>query len=137
MKEMILEPYSVQLNFKMDSPMTAGQWGRMLSDLIETLARNCSEAGPCVIGHLKGFARISENYFLRISAISADRPADVEARFSDDISKLSLTLNVMVYGHPKKMLAQLTRQTIDLSEKPWSNHVAMESSEHGHIQRMR
>jgi len=137
MKEMILEPYTVRLNFKMDSPKTARDWGLIASDFMETLARNCSEAGPCVIGHLKGFARISGNGFLRISVISSDRPADVDADFSDDFSELSLTLNVLVYGHPKKLLAQLTRKTIDLPEKPWGEHVTMESAEDGHIRTMR
>lgn len=137
MKEMTLEPYSVRLNFKMDSPMTTTEWGLMISDLMETLARNYGEAGPCVIGHIKGFARITGNGFLRISVISSDHPADVDAGFSDALSELSLTLNVLVYGHPKELLARLTRQTIDLSEKPWSQHVTMESVEHGHIQRMR
>ena len=108
----------------------------MISDLMETLARNCREAGPCVIGHLKGFARISGNGFLRISVTHADHPADVDAALSDDFSELSLTLNVLVYGHPKKMLAQLTHKTIELPEKPWSEHVTMESAEHGRLQRM-
>jgi hypothetical protein len=71
------------------------------------------------------------------TVISPDHPADVDARISDDFSELSLTLNVLVYGHSKKMLAQLTRKTIDLSERPWSEHVTMESAEHGRIQMMR
>jgi hypothetical protein len=136
MKEMILEPYTVRLNFRMDSPMTGAEWGLMISGLMESLARHCSETGPCVIGHIKGFARISGIGFIRISVISPDHPADVDARISDDFSELSLTLNVLVYGHSKKMLAQLARKTIDLSERPWSEHVTMESAEDGRIQMM-
>ena len=134
MMEMILEPYTVRLNFKMDSPMKAAQWGLMISELMETLDRQCSQAGLCVIGHLKGFARLPDNGFLKISIISPDYPADVEAESTDDFSELSLTLNVVIYGHSKKMLAQFTRNTIDLSEKPWNGHVTMESVEDGHIQ---
>lgn len=134
MKEMIFEPYTVRLNFKMDPPTTAAHWGLMISELVETLARNCSEAGPCVIGHIKGFARTPGNGFLRVSVISSDHPAEVDAESANDFSELSLNLNVLVYGHPKKVLAQLTRKTIDLSGRPWSGHVNLESIEHGHIQ---
>jgi hypothetical protein len=134
MEGMILEPYSVLLNFKMDSPMAAAQWGKMIAEFLETLARHCVEAGPCVIGHIKGFAGIPGNGFLKISVTSSDHPADVDAESPNDFSELSLTLNVLVYGHSKKMLAKLTSKTIDLSERPWSGSVAIESAEHGPIQ---
>jgi len=134
MKEMILEPYTAGLDFKMDSPMTAAQWGSMISELVGTIARHCSEAGPCVIGHIKGLAIIPGNGFLKISVISSNHPADVDAESGDDSSELSMTLNVIVYGHTKKMLAQLTRNTVDLPERPWSGHVKMKSVERGHIQ---
>ena len=134
MKDMIFEPYTVCLNFKMDSPMTIEQWGSMISELVETIARHCIEAGPCVIGHIKGFAAIPGNGFLRISVISPDHPADIDAQSVDDFSELSMTLNVLVYGHTKKMLTQLTRNTVNLPERPWSRHVTMASAAHGHIQ---
>ena len=134
MKDMIFEPYTVGLNFKMDSPMTVEQWGSMISELVETIARHCIEAGPCVIGHIKGFAAISGNGFLRISVISPDHPADMDAESVGDFSELSMTLNVLVYGHTKKMLTQLTRNTVNLPERPWSGHVTVEPAAHGHIQ---
>lgn len=133
MKDLILEPYSACLNFKLDSPMTATQWGSMLSELAEAIARHCVEAGPCVIGHIKGFAPLPGNGFLRISVVSPDHPADMDAEGGYDSSELSMTLNVLVYGHSKKLLTQLTRKTINLSGRPWSGYVNIEAIEHGHI----
>ena len=134
MKDMILEPYSVGLNFKMGSPMSAAQWGSIISELAETLARRCSETGPCVIGHIKGFAGTPGNGFLKVSVISCDHPADVDAEGADDFSLLTLTLNVLVYGHSKKLLAQITQSIIDHADRPWSGHVTMTPVEHGNIQ---
>ena len=65
MSEMIFEPYAVHLNFRMDAPVTAEDWRLMLSEFLETYAGLCSEAGPCVIGHIKGFARNSDDSFLK------------------------------------------------------------------------
>ena len=49
-----LEPYAASLHWNL--PRAEGQWEAMLAAYLETLARRCEEAGPCVVGHIKALA---------------------------------------------------------------------------------
>ena len=129
---MTLEPYAARLNFMMPSPLTGNEWQLMLAQYMEALARLCTEAGPCVIGHIKGLAAFPDNGFLKISVISPDHPADVNGEVPENLSDLSFVLNVLVYGHTREMIARLNREILDFPDKPWKGHVSVVEVNHGH-----
>ena len=123
MMETIFEPYAVRLVFTGDTVLSARNWGFLLCQFMDGLARHLTKQGNCVIGHLKGFAQVSENGFMRISVTSPDHPADIAGEFKGAAMEITLSLNVLVYGLAQKELAVLTRQMMDMPEKPWSNRV--------------
>ena len=129
---MTLEPYAVRLNFKMPSPLTGREWQFMLVQYMETLTRHCSEAGACVIGHIKGLAAFPDKGFLKISAISPDHPADVNGGVPDNLLEISFILNVLVYGLTREMIARLNREVLAFHDRPWKGHVTMVQADHDH-----
>ena len=129
---MTLEPYAARLNFKMPSPLTGREWQLMLAQYMEALARHCSEAGPCVIGHIKGLAAFPDNGFLKISVISPDHPVDVDGVVPENLSEISFALNVLVYGHTREMIARLNRETLGFPDRAWKGHVTMVEVTHDH-----
>ncbi len=132
MKEMTLEPYAARLDFKMFSAPSSKEWSLMLAEYMETLARHCNETGPCLIGHLKGLALISNHGFLKISLISPDHPAEVEGEIPENTLELSIVLNILVYGHTEKVLERLTRKTLEAMKKAWDGNISMVSIKHNH-----
>lgn len=132
MNEMIFEPYAVHLDFQMDAPIEADDWRLILSELLETYASQCSKAGPCVIGHIKGFAHGNDDTFLKVSVVSPNHPADIDGNMKGGISELSLVLNVLVYGQPKETLAQHLLELVNIPGKIWTGHVAVVPAVHEH-----
>lgn len=110
MAELTLEPYAARLLWTSPLPRDGAAWGRLLAEFAETLARRCHEAGPCVVGHIKGFAPL-EGGFLRVNSTGPSARADVDVRSSADCAELTLSLNVLVYGLAAGTLADLAAKT--------------------------
>lgn len=111
MAELTLEPYAARLRWHLSSAPASRVWGATLSEFLEALARRCTQAGPCVIGHIKGLARFPEGDYLRLSVVSPTQPADVEGNAPEGCTELTLTLNVLVYGLSRDLLERLVQET--------------------------
>lgn len=120
------EPHTARLVFKSDSTLALDDWGKVSSRFMERLAQEIENAGPCVIGHIKGFARCPNNGFLKVSVVSTGYPADaVVSDGTTKVSDLDFTLNVLAYGHPRKTLAYLVQKTVDALAQSWSGHISV------------
>ena len=120
MMDTIFEPYAVRLEFNTTSPLNGEAWRNLLLALMDRLARRITDSGSVVIGHLKGFAQAPELGFMKVSAVSADHPADAVGEFTGLSNGLALTINVLVYGKSRDELEELTRRVIELPNEPWS-----------------
>ena len=106
-----LEPYATQQRWTAPAPLPGAEWRALFSDALAALAQACDAAGPCVIGHIKALALFDGGGYLRVSVISATHAPTAEGRAPDDLTTLSLTLNVLVYGLPAATLHDITWQT--------------------------
>jgi len=108
MKAMQLEPYSAILTFSIDGEKDETVWRSMIIRFMESLGRNCEEAGASVIGHIKAIATFPNNGFFRVSVVGADIPADAEGDLpAGGLQELDMTLNVLVYDLSLQMLHKL------------------------------
>jgi len=107
---MSLEPCAVRLRWTFPQKRDGAAWSETLASYVETVAERCHEAGPCVVGHIKGFAPMPGGY-LRINVTAPGVPADVEVHCSEPCAELILTLNVLVYGLRAETLASLAVRT--------------------------
>jgi hypothetical protein len=108
--ELTLEPYAARLLWSSPLPRDGAAWATLIAEFAETLAERCHEAGPCVVGHIKGFAPL-EGGFLRVNSTGPSAPVDVDARSSAGCAELTFSLNVLVYGLAAGTLADLTAMT--------------------------
>ena len=73
-----LEPFAARLRWQFPSAIALCEWGALLGECLETLARRCDETGPHVVGHIKGLALLADGAYVRVSVVSPRHPADVE-----------------------------------------------------------
>lgn len=93
-------------------PLHAGKIEEMVSGLLLNLAERLSIRGV-VPGHIKAFVTEGESY----AAFSCTKPGKVVTRASKDWSgavfaRPSLSLNVVVYGPPKKEVEGLVERCL-------------------------
>lgn len=112
MKNWRLEPCALRTVWQAQAPLPAEQWKEMLRQVAESIARECVDAGPCLIGHIKGFARFPDEAYLQVSCISADMPADVGGNLDAPTASMELDLNIIVYGVPSDTLLSLVKKTL-------------------------
>ena len=84
MAELILEPYAVSQHWDLRAD---GKWETILSEYLETLARRCHEAGPCVVGHIKALALLPAGGYVQVSIehITRETAAHVSARWQGEV----------------------------------------------------
>lgn len=111
MTELTLEPYATRLEWQLGEKSGQDCWRQLLGRFGETLAERCDSAGKCVIGHIKGFAKLPDGGYLRVNVVSVKCPPDVAVQAPEDFDRLTLTLNVIVYGLSRSALERLTDET--------------------------
>ena len=123
MNETTLEPYTVQLSFKGPEAKDLREWGLIIGAFMEALAQNCSADGPALIGHIKGFAQLPDQGFMKVSVIDTKHRAEITGDMRGRAPELDMTLNVLVYGHTRNKLEELIFETIATPGKLWSDRV--------------
>ena len=100
MSDLSLEPLAAQVHWQFPAPVASRDWEAVARDYLEALAGASAQEG--VIGHIKALALLPDAGYVRASAVSAKRPADVEVKCADAelVSQLTFTVNVLVYGLP-------------------------------------
>lgn len=109
MDELILEPYAVIQTWHV--PDADGRWESILGDYLEKIAQRCTDAGKCVIGHIKALSTFSDQSYLRVSVVAANIPATIEGKVPTDCTDLELTLNILVYGLERIAIEQIAVET--------------------------
>lgn len=120
MAELTLEPLSLKQRWQRRSG--SGPWARILSEYLESLAQVCTQHGKCLIGHIKGLALFPEGGYLSISVVAPGIPASTGGQ-DRDCSALDVTINVIVYGLPRPVLEEITRQAADRTAQKWGLEV--------------
>lgn len=113
MLDLKLEPFAVRLHWQLTREGGEADWSQLLGEFVELLAKRCDNAGKCIIGHIKGFATLPDGGYVRVNAVSARMPADVDVKSRGRFTRLTLTLNVLVYGHSCDLLKRLTEEAAD------------------------
>ena len=126
MAEMILEPLTVHLHFTLPESTGISKWDELLSQFLETLAKLCQDSGPCLIGHIKGLALLNGNRYIKASVVSASLPAQIETNASEELSDITVTLNILVYGLSKQRLQELLEQVMVRPGTCWRNSIVVE-----------
>lgn len=126
-RHLTLEPFATRLHWKLPSAVDIQDWENIFCQCLEAVAQRCDEAG--VIGHIKGLALFPDGGYLRVSVISAARPADVDVkeRVPGRYRSLTLTLNVLVYGLPPELADRFTRETAVSLATRWRGQVTIEA----------
>ena len=127
MSGMMLEALAIHIRFTFSSPKRIQEWTEILKRLVETLAGLCHKSGPCMIGHIKGLVLLNGNQYMRVSVISPSLPAQVETNASEDLTELTVTLNMVVYGLSTKSLEHIVETAAVQLETAWSGKIAVES----------
>ena len=99
---LILEPLAAQINWTSHATIGMEKVGEIIRSFIESLAQQCAANENAVIGHIKGLSIFPEGGYLRCSAVSDKLPMDMEicSDSPKNVSKIPLSLNVIVYGLP-------------------------------------
>ena len=98
MAELILEPYTARLHFRLLHPEPGLDWNRVVAGVLETLADRCEVDGQSIIGHIKGLATFAGGGFLRANVVAPSQPADVAGLAPPGCLEMVFTVNVLVYG---------------------------------------
>jgi hypothetical protein len=116
--ELIFEPHALRQRWSVASPLEPGAWAGLFGEYLTRLAAACTDAGPCVIGHIKLLALFPGQEYLRVSVVSATHAPTVTGAVPAGLAEVTLTLNVLVYGLPHDRLAALTSATAaDVAER--------------------
>jgi len=126
MADLILEPYAVSQHWNL---RVDGQWEIILGEYLETLARHCHEAGPCVVGHIKALALLPAGGYVQVSVVSPTAPASVKGSVPAGVTELDLALNVVVYGLERDLLEHITRETAAHLSARWQGEVIIKATE--------
>ncbi len=129
MAGLILEPYAISQRWKL--PQAEGQWEARLAEYLENLARRCSAAGPCVIGHIKALALFPEGGYVQVSVVGPALPASIQGHVPAGCTELALDLNVIVYGLAHDQVKRITRETADQLAAEWQGEVMTEAIQAG------
>ncbi|MCB2227816.1 MAG: hypothetical protein KQH53_14140 [Desulfarculaceae bacterium] len=125
MKELPLHPLSMVLTFRFAEPRSSRELEALVAGLFDALSRAVVEGGTdCVIGHIKGLAKLGEADWLKVSVISPDRPAQALAEISRPLEAMDMAVNLMVYGREPEELWQIVSQVAERPGEAWSGVVA-------------
>lgn len=109
MAELTLEAYAVVQHWHL--PDADGQWESILGEYLQKIARRCTSARKCVIGHIKALSVFSDKTYVCVSVVAVHIPASLDGRVPAGCTDLELTLNVLVYGLERTVIEQITRET--------------------------
>ena len=109
MDELTLEPYAVVQHWRLSN--ADNQWETILGEYLQTIAKRCTSAGKCVIGHIKALSTFADKSYLQISVVAANIPATLEGKAPAGCVDLELTLNVLVYGLAQSTIEQIVYET--------------------------
>lgn len=107
----LLHPFARRYLVRYPRPVATGENQRMLTELLERIARACPAAGAALIGHIKAFASQPCGGYLTASVTWAGAPAQVEASGLQDDEQLEVHLAVLVYGLEYEQLTRIVAQT--------------------------
>jgi len=107
--DLILEPYAVVQHWHLSNDV--GHWEAILGQYLQTIAKQCTSVGKCVIGHIKALSTFPDKSYLRISVVAANIPATKEGKVPAGCADLELTLNVLVYGLAQSTIEQIVYET--------------------------
>lgn len=127
MSSLSLEPFSALIDWQLDEPIPSAAWQKLFSRFLESLAQESAHEENTVIGHIKSLAKLPGSGFIQTSVVSADRPAtgEVVDAVGGSYDKLTLTLNLLVYGLPFQKAERIARQSAESIAKENGGSIQM------------
>jgi hypothetical protein len=102
-----LEPCAVRVTWRSDAAVGSEEWGALLREFAETLAKRLLYEGAVLVGHIKGIARPAAGGYLHVSAVSGERPVTMQGGVPEGLREMTLDLVVLVYGLPRSAVASV------------------------------
>jgi hypothetical protein len=124
MSDLILEPYSVNQLWRF------GRTDVLVEDSIaayvEAIARSCSEAGECLVGHVKALALFPDGGYFRVSVADPGSSAGREGVVPEYCTGLALALTVIVYGLERPVVEDIVWDVATDLAGRWNGSVQIE-----------
>ncbi len=124
MDDLILDPYSVVLNFTF--PEIQNRWEELLSQFLVSIAEESTKSEKAVVGHIKTLTTFSDNQFFRMSVIAPSIPPTTEGQIPPGNTEIEIILNVLVYGVLKTELIKITRLKADEIAHDWKGKIVLQ-----------
>lgn len=112
----VLNPFATKLLFCAPDELSEDQWKNHISMFLEMLAVRCESILSPFVGHIKLIALFEEKRYFRANLVTPHHPVEFEGNLPDRIGRLSITLNVLVYGFTLsaiKMAVKTTKKEIE------------------------
>jgi hypothetical protein len=112
MDSLDLGTYAARFHIDLEADRAGQPLKKILPDVLSEIASGCVRSGASLIGHIKCVAEDETGGYLRCSALDQDAAPRCEGAIPDGCRRITLTLNVLVYGLGEKILQELTRDAI-------------------------
>ena len=126
MAQLNLHPCAVEMTWFSDEALTGGEWENVLRRFLGELGGNCIAGGGTLIGHIKGIATVAGSPCLQLSLVSLNQPVSIDGSVPDNTDKLSITLNVLVFGMSADDLTATLSVTSDEALASWCGSIDVE-----------
>ncbi len=104
--------YSARLEVAYNDPVQPGAFSGAMESMMAKIGHGCVDAGVTLIGHIKGMAEAGEQGFLAMSVTKNDASVNVKGGIEGVVSRVEITLNVIVYGLEEATVDDIVRGTI-------------------------
>ena len=84
----------------------------LICDFFDRVVLKIKTAGGEMIGHLKAIIKTEKCGYLLISATSFEVKPQIKGRLADDADSIRMTINAIVYGIDKKILAEIIEEEL-------------------------
>lgn len=114
-------PYSTSLRFLAPEPQDSQSWQKILGAYLQILARDCTVYKPSFIGHIKAFANLPDNGFLKLSLVDAARPVNVTGDLRTATQAITMDINIHIFGVTTENIDSAITQRLGSFSPPHSS----------------
>lgn len=89
--------YAKDMVFNLKDQISLDQWEKRISEFFDIITDQCRQR-KAIIGHIKGFLKFEDDGYAYFSNVGNRQGTHVDMAAQGDMSKATLTLNVVLYG---------------------------------------
>ncbi|WP_400208917.1 hypothetical protein [Candidatus Methanomassiliicoccus intestinalis] len=109
--------YAAQIELELPEPVAASAVQKKLTAFLSLIASECSDNGAYLIGHIKCMVESDHGFYASSITAPTDAPS-VRGEMTDGSTKLSIVVNVLLYGLDKVTVKQITKAAVPVALAP-------------------